>query len=200
MDSPAWTITLFLATWMPLVGVPVGGAAVVWFRRRDRIALRFLAACESVVVVVVVCWKTGVDTPSPPVDVLFCIAAVLAGCILYFATYTLEPPAAGVVAGALAGIALLPCFTMGLILGLVSLADDLAPPARSVEIGPGVSCRVTWWGMSFGDRGYIVHLHRYWPPFPVVRREVVQVSVDETNVPYGAKSASCESVAAASGY
>ncbi len=58
-------------------------------------------------------------------------------------------------------------------------ADRFAAPIHAEQIRPGLLCEITEWGAAF-DGGYTVHLYRFWPIAPILRRQVASVSVTET--------------------
>ncbi|HUN52235.1 MAG TPA: hypothetical protein VMU42_14015, partial [Candidatus Sulfotelmatobacter sp.] len=67
--------------------------------------------------------------------------------------------------------------------------DMLAsPPANTTLFRSNLICRVTYWGMSFSEEGYRVSLTQHWIWLPFIEREVVGITVDETQ----GQEASCE--------
>jgi len=71
---------------------------------------------------------------------------------------------------------------------LAFLADSLVAPRwpharlpRHVEdMGPGLTCRITWWGAVFTASGYTVHLFEVLPAASFLWREVATISVLES--------------------
>jgi hypothetical protein len=67
------------------------------------------------------------------------------------------------------------------VLGLMFIVGDYVRPPNQIEkMKPSLVCETTLWGMAASDEGYIVHLYRFWPVVPFVRKEVVNINVDET--------------------
>jgi hypothetical protein len=184
-----------------LIGPPVG-AAIVWIlhlHRRRTLLFRLCVAALGLIAIVSLSLFLKVQTASLACNFAFCLAAFLAYCLLAPACWTMRPRVIGFITGTLACAALIPGYILGTIgvLGLdFMLADYLSPPIHVELVAPGLSCRVMAWGAAFADSGYTVHLYRYWPVFPLLRREVASTSVNETDPGNGPTSASCASAAA----
>jgi hypothetical protein len=156
-------------------------------------------AALGLIAIVALALFLKVQTASLVCNLALCLAAFLAYCLLAPALWTVQPRFIGFITGTLACAALLPSYILGTIgvLGLnFILADYLSPPTHVELIAPGLSCSETVWGAAFSDSGHSIHLYRYWPAFPLLRREVARVSVNETDPGDGPTSASCTSVAA----
>jgi hypothetical protein len=44
---------------------------------------------------------------------------------------------------------------------------------------PKLICEITGWGMAGGPSGYKVHLYKRWPALPFIKKEVVELTVDQ---------------------
>jgi hypothetical protein len=74
-------------------------------------------------------------------------------------------------------------------LGLGFIVGDLtSKPIKTEQVEAGLVCEVKGWGSVATDSGYAVTLYKYWPGFPIVRRAVTSISVDETE---GQPDANC---------
>lgn len=191
----------FYLTWIALLAGPVAGAALVWKLRssRDGVIQRLGIIGITLVAIVGLAFCGGFQTFSPVVNFGFCLTAFLAYCFLASAMWTLRPRALGVATGVIAYATLIPCYILGTVgaLALIFiLGDYLSPPIHVELTRPGLFCRITGWGAAFSDEGYDVHIYRYPPWFPVVRREIAKVRVDETDPGDGPSSATCAGVAA----
>lgn len=191
----------FYMTWIALLAGPIASAVLVWNLRSShrRIIWRISLVSIAVVVIVGLSFLTGLQTFSSSVNFGFCLIAFLAYCFLASAAWTIRPRAVGIAGGIAAYLTLIPCYIIGTIgaLGLIFiLGDYLSPPIHVERTRSGLFCRVTGWGAAFSDEGYDVHLYRYSPWFPILRREVAKVRVDETDPGNGPTSATCAGVAA----
>ena len=196
-----WGTFAVLIAELTLLFAPIGAAiATASVRDKPAAARRLWIGSSIYLGVFAAAWVLGVETVSAPVNFVlsagvywfFSLAAVL--CL----TLTFRP--ARLVMGGLGLVSFLPGYVLATVglLGLVFIVGDYAgPPRRAVVLRPGLSCRVMNWGAAFSDDGYDVHLYRYWPWMPLLRRQVAKITVDETEPVKGLASASCEGVARA---
>jgi hypothetical protein len=134
--------------------------------------------------------RTGLETSSPLLNLLFPAAALVASfvayCILATAAWSIRPRIVGIAAGMVAWaplIVLIRWFPIVWLLGGLLIIDDLRAPLFTAQIRPGVSCEVREWGY-FTTGFHDVALYRYVPGFPFVRLEVARRSEQETGTDY----------------
>jgi hypothetical protein len=158
-------------------------------------------AC-AVVAVVCVAAVSRIRTFSHAADVVCVLAAIAAYIVAIAAVWRIRPRVAGVAAAAVV-VAPLVAFTaclaplrFGWLTFELSVLEMTSPPEQTEAVSPTVSCRVYGWGAAFGDEGYTVYVYRHPPFFPLVQREVAQVTTNQSDFNARPRSASCASVAA----
>ena len=77
------------------------------------------------------------------------------------------------------------------------LGEYMAPPQDKAELPSGLFCLRMGWGAAFTDEGYTVHLYDHPLLVPFLKREVLGVTVNESEPGLGPDTASCRSVFAA---
>jgi len=152
----------------------------------------------GLICVVGLCWMAGVQTDSTIINLLFGMSAFLAYWVIAAALGTVRPRVVGYLVGMIAYIPAIPSVllaTVGIPASAFMLSDYLSPPLEQRRLAAGLSCRVMSWGMVLTDEGYVIHLYRSFPWFPL-HLEVATVAVSVFDPDYGSTATTCESVAA----
>jgi hypothetical protein len=92
---------------------------------------------------------------------------------------------------------------LGYLLGTIGwvglelvVMDYAALPWHVEQMNAALVCRVTGWGSSFTDSGYVVHLYKVWTSVPFLQKHVAQIIVNETGPGLGPVEATCADVLA----
>ena len=196
------SVLLFLL--LPVSVLVLCGVVVVYLQSHARRSFLRLSWCAGgVLALLVLSVVAKIQTASGILNVVFCCVALLAYVCLASAAWTARPQVLGLLMGtALNAPLVAPCVLLiaqplvALTVGVFILEDAISPPMREEQLGPTLSCSIRDWGASFTDEGYTVYVYRHLPFFPLVRREVTQVTVNETEPGDGPRSATCAGVAA----
>ncbi|WP_298674309.1 hypothetical protein [uncultured Sphingomonas sp.] len=190
----------FWSVWLSLIAAPLICLFLMKTRQVQGVPLaRVVVLAGSLIVLVPLCWVSGLQWSSTTLNFVSCLSALYAWWILAAAALRIPHIALRIIVGVFCYAPVIPSLlvaTIGILGLMFVLGDYLSPAIHDRRLDDQLTCRVTSWGAAFSDSGYTVHLYRSPIWFPIARLEVAETIVNETDPGPGPTSANCEGVAA----
>lgn len=156
-----------------------------------------LAGASLVLAAILISSKLGFGFQAPIVNLAFVAISYLAFCYVVASCLRLRLKYIRISALALLSTPIFFGYVLATIgfLGLGWIVGDVvAAPYRMETIAPNLTCEMKMWGAAAGNSGYNVTIYRVWSFAPFLRRQVVNISVNQNA---SDKNASCADALAA---
>jgi hypothetical protein len=172
------------------------GIVLLLRNRTPGLIRRSDVACVAVLGILIASTMIGVGFTVRAANVLGWTLGYWSYCFLAASCLLIPSKVARIAALVIAAIPMLMGYVLGTVgvLGLAFILGDYTrEPDHTEQIGPGLTCRITEWGMAVGPSGYIVDLYRVLP-VPFLKRNVASIRVTDTDP--SSRAANCSDVLA----
>ena len=184
---------MFPIAWMSVLAAPPVMLALFWSLRRGAPGLVRALGVASVAFLGMLIGSTiiGLGFTLLAANVLCWTLGYWAYCFLAASCLLIPSEIARIAALVVTAIPILIGYVLGTVgaLGLAFILGDVTEtPYHTEQMGPGLTCRMTKWGMAASDSGYTVELYKA-GPLPFLERKVASINVTQTDP--SSKEASC---------